>query len=47
MRGGGRGRPTPTRDVGGYVERVILSRIETWHVDNWMIVDRNKTVVFA
>ncbi|MBV8087243.1 MAG: formyltetrahydrofolate deformylase [Chloroflexi bacterium] len=35
------------RRIGRYIERMVLARAVAWHVDDRIIVDGNKTVVFA
>ena len=35
------------RRVGRYVERQVLAQAVTWHVEDRVIVDREKTIVFA
>lgn len=35
------------RAAGRYVERAVLARAVSWHVEDRIIVDGNKTIVFA
>ena len=35
------------RRVGRYVERQVLAQAVTWHVEDRVIVDGDKTIVFA
>jgi formyltetrahydrofolate deformylase len=35
------------RRVGRYVERQVLAQAVTWHVEDRVIVDGEKTIVFA
>jgi formyltetrahydrofolate deformylase len=35
------------RRMGRYVERAVLARAVTWHLDDRVIVHQNKTIVFA
>ena len=35
------------RRLGRYIERVVLARAVAWHVDDRVLLDGNKTIVFA
>jgi formyltetrahydrofolate deformylase len=35
------------RRMGRYIERVVLARAVSWHVDDRVLLDGNKTIVFA
>ncbi len=35
------------RHLGRYIERVVLARAVAWHVDDRVLLDGNKTIVFA
>ena len=35
------------RRLGRYVERQVLAQAVTWHVEDRVIVDGDKTIVFA
>ncbi len=35
------------RRMGRYIERVVLARAVTWHVEDRVLPHGNKTIVFA
>lgn len=35
------------RRLGRYIERVVLARAVAWHVDDRVLLDGNKTIVFS
>jgi len=39
--------PADLRRIGRLIERVVLGRAVSWHVDDRVLIHENKTVVFA
>jgi len=39
--------PADLRRLGRYIERVVLARAVTWHVEDRVLLHGNKTIVFA
>jgi formyltetrahydrofolate deformylase len=39
--------PDDLRRLGRYIERVVLARAVTWHVEDRVLLHGNKTIVFA
>jgi formyltetrahydrofolate deformylase len=39
--------PEDLRRMGRYIERIVLARAVTWHVEDRVLLHGNKTIVFS